>query len=485
VTDGRVPINILDPGDGGLTRGGVIGHLAIADAWLVDPVSGRSGRGSIVIEDGRIAELEWAPASASGPSPSVVVAPSFIDIRAHIREPGAEEGESFASGLEAAAHGGFGFVASMADTRPVVDRPEVVQRVLAAGAASGSPVRTRPYAAVTIGREGTNLAGFASLAAAGVVGFSDLPAATTDAAMLRAALSEAGGLGMPIVIQPDEPSLTAGAEANEGLPSTILGLRGASAAAEVSAVSRAVAVLRQVSAEVPPDVRPHLHIAHLSAAGSLDPVRAARAEGLRVTCDVAAHHLALHDGWLGGDRRWSWEAASSPWAGAQAGDPAPYHPGTRLDPPLRGPEDAIALIAALEDGTIDAIASDHAPALAVDVQRPFGEAVAGMSSLETTLGLVLETVDSGRLSLVRAMRALSLGPWRALDGGRIELPEPSLRVGAEANLVIFDRADHWIVDDVMLRSRGRNTPLLGRSLPGRVLLTIARGRLAWQDPDLD
>ncbi len=482
--DESMPIDILDAGTPTLTRGGVIVSLAIDDAWLVDPVSGRSGRGSLVIEDGLLVDLTWSPGGeASGPS-SVVVAPSFIDLRAHIREPGAEEAESFASGLDAAAHGGFGFVASMADTRPVVDRPEVVQRVLAAGAATGAGVRTRPYGAVTVGREGTTLAAFTSLAAAGVVGFSDLPAASGDPGMLRAALTEAGALGMPVVIHPDEPSLTAGAEANDGLPATILGLRGASAAAEVSAVSRAVAVLRQVSAEVPADVRPHLHIAHVSAAGSLDPIRSARAEGLRVTCDVAAHHLALHDGWLGGDRRWSWDAASSPWAGARAGDPPPYHPGTRLDPPLRSPDDAIALIAALEDGTIDAIASDHAPARAVDVQRPFGEVSPGMSSLESTLGLVLQTVDSGRLSLVRAMRALSLGPWRALDGGRFELPEPSLRVGAEANLVVFDRADRWTVDDASLRSRGRNTPLMGHSLPGRVLLTIARGRLAWQDPDL-
>ena len=470
--------------DAELTRGGIVGHLVIEDGWLVDPMSGRSGRGTLVIGDGMVIELTWAPGGAAG-APSVVVAPSFIDLRAHIREPGGEEAETFASGLEAAAHGGFGFVASMADTRPVVDRPEVVQRVLAAGAATASPVRSRPYGAVTVGREGTTLASFTSLAAAGVVGFSDLPAASVDAAMLRAALTEAGALGLPIVVHPDEPSLTAGAEANEGLPATILGLRGASAAAEVSAVSRAVAVLRQVSSEVPADVRPHLHIAHLSAAGSLEPVRSARAEGLRVTCDVAAHHLALHDGWPGGDRRWSWDAAGSPWAGPRPGDAAPYHPGTRLDPPLRSPEDAITLIAALEDGTIDAITSDHAPATAVDVQRPFGEAVAGMSALETTLGLVLETVDSGRLSLVRAMRALSLGPWRAIDGGRIELPEPSLRVGTEANLVVFDRADRWTVADGTFRSRGRNTPLMGVALPGRVLLTIVRGRLAWHDPGLD
>lgn len=471
-----------------LIPGAVVGRLAVEDALLVDPLSGRSGVGAIVVEDGVLASVAWASGAGAsgsgvGASPSVVVAPAFVDLRAHIREPGGEEAGSFATELAAAAHGGFGFVATMADTRPPVDRPEVVQRVLAAGAATASPVRTRPWGTLTVGREGKVLAPFASLASAGVVGFGDAPAATVDPAILRAALTEAGTFEMPVVVHPDEPSLTAGAEANEGLPATILGLQGASPAAEESAVARAVAVLRQVSAEAPSDVRPHLHLAHLSVAGSIDLVRAARAEGLRITCDVSAAHLALHDGWLGGDRRWSWDAAGSPWAGRRDGDAAPYHPSTRADPPLRGPEDALALLAAIEDGTVDAITSDHAPARAVDVELPFGDAAAGMSGLETTLGLVLETVAAGRLGLVRAMRALSLGPWRALEGGRLDLPEPALRAGSEANLVVFDRDDRWEVSADALRSRGRNTPLLGRSLPGRILFTIARGRLAWSDPD--
>jgi dihydroorotase len=216
-------------------------------------------------------------------------------------------------------------------------------------------------------------------------------------------------------------------------------------------------------------------------AGSLDAVRGARAEGLRVTCDVSAAHLTLHDGWLGGDRRWSWDAAGSPWAGRRDGDVPAYHPSTRAAPPLRGPEDAIALLAGIEDGTIDAITSDHAPARAVDVELPFGDAVPGMSGLETTLGLVLEAVAAGRLGLVRAIRALSLGPWRALEGGRLGVAEPALRPGTEPSIVVFDRDERWEVGAGSLRSRGRNTPLLGRSLPGRVLLTIARGRIAWSD----
>jgi dihydroorotase len=469
-----------------LTPGAVVGRLAIEDALLVDPLSGRSGSGSIVVEDGVLVAVEWAPAAGRGAAtPSVVVAPAFVDVRAHVREPGSEEAGSFATELAAAAHGGYGFVATMADTRPPVDRPEVVQRVLAAGAATTSAVRTRPWGALTVGREGKVLAPLASLASAGVVGFGDLPLATTDPAMLRAALTEAGALEMPVVVHPDEPSLTAGAEANEGLPATILGLQGASGAAEVSAVARAIAILRQVSAEAPPDVHPHLHLAHLSVAGSLDVVRGARVEGLRVTCDVSAAHLALHDGWPGGDRRWSWDAAGAPWAGRREGDAASYHPSTRAAPPLRGPEDAIALLAGLEDGTIDAITSDHAPARTVDVELPYGDAAAGMSGLETTLGLVLEAVAAGRLGLVRAMRALSLGPWRALEGERLDLPEPGLRIGSEANLVVFDRDDRWDVTEEALRSRGRNTPLLGRSLPGRVLVTIARGRIAWTDPAED
>ncbi len=462
-----------------IAPGAVVGHPVIEDALLVDPLSGHSGLGSIVVEDGVLTAVEWAEVSGREPLPSVVVAPAFVDLRAHIREPGGEEAGSFATELVAAAHGGFGFVATMADTRPPIDRPEVVQRVLAAGAAATSAVRTRPWGALTVGRDGKVLAPLASLASAGVVGFGDVPAATVDPAMLRAALTEAGALGMPVVVHPDEPSLSAGAEANEGLPATILGLQGASAAAEVSAVARAVAVLRQVSAEAPPDVRPHLHLAHVSVAGSLDVIRGARVEGLRVTCDVSAAHIALHDGWLGGDRRWSWDAAASPWAGRRDGDAPPYHPSTRATPPLRGPEDAIALLAGIEDGTVDAIVSDHAPARTVDVELAFGDAVAGMSGLETTLGLVLEAVAAGRLGLVRAMRALSLGPWRALEGGRLDLPEPGLRVGAEANLVVFDRDDRWTVDVGSLRSRGHNTPLMGRSLPGRTLVTLARGRLAW------
>lgn len=465
-----------------LTPGAILAELTIEDAWLVDPASGRAGIGAIRVADGEIVEVAWAPGRGDPTEGRVIVAPAFLDLHAHLREPGGEEAEGFATGLAAAARGGFGAVLAMPDTRPPLDRPEVVQRAGAAAAATGSPVRTLLAAALTVGREGKVLGPLASLAGAGVVALTDLPAATADPALLRAALTEAGALGLPVILHPDEPSLSAGSEASEGLPATILGLRGATPAAEVAAVSRAVALLRQVSAEMPPDVRPHLHLSGISVAGALEPIRAARNDGLRVTCDVFPHHLALHDGWLGGDRRWAWEAAAAPWSGGP-GEAPPYDPMTRLDPPLRGPEDAIALLAALEDGTIDAIATQHAPARAVEKELPFGEAVPGIAGLETTLGIVLEAVDAGRLGLSRAVRALSLGPWRAIDGGRHGLPEPALRVGADASLVVIDRAERVLVDRSLLRSRARNVPFQGRALPGRVLLTTARGRIAWLDPE--
>jgi dihydroorotase len=462
------------------TVGERLARLELDEAWLVDPGTGREGPGSLVVEDGVVSSVRWS-ASDAGARPRLVVVPGFIDLHAHLREPGGEDGESFETGLAAAAHGGFALVCAMADTKPAVDRPEIVQRVRAAAASARVPVAMRPYGSLTVGREGKGLAPLSSMAAAGVVGFSDDPSPVVDAALLRAALTEAGTLGLPVVLSADEPSLRANAEANEGLPATILGLHGSPPAAEVTAVARAIAVLRQVSAEAPADVRPHLHLAHLSTAEVLDPIRAARAEGLRVTCDVAPHHLALHDGWLGGDRRFAWEAAGSPWAGRRDGGDdaaAPYDPSTRVDPPLRSPSDALALLAAVADGTIDAIATDHSPARAVDKEVPFGDALPGMSSAETALGLVLEAVGAGRLSLPRAVRALTLGPWRVIGGEALGVPEPGLREGIEASLVILDRAATWTVERGSWRSRSFHTPLRGRALPGVVRLTVAAGRVA-------
>jgi dihydroorotase len=466
-----------------LAVGDRLERLELEEAWLVDPGSGREGPASLLVENGTIVDVDWAR-RRNRKAPSVVVAPGLADLHAHLREPGGEDAETIASGLAAAAHGGFTSVWLMPNTTPPIDRPEGVAGVLSAVAASGSPLRVMPYGTISEGREGHALSPMAALAAAGVGGFSDDGAPVDDPELLRAALTEAGALGLAILEHAEDRSLTAGSEANEGLPATILGLAGAPPAAEAAAVGRAVAVLRQVVAEAPAGVRPRLHLTHVSTADALVIVRGARAEGLPLTCDVTPHHLALHDGWLGGDRRFAWEVGSSPWSGGRATAP-PYDPATRVNPPLRSPADALALLAGIEDGTVDAIATDHAPHRSIDKDVPFGEALPGISGLETALSLVLLAIDAGYLSLATAIRALVIGPLRVLGGGSPERSASSFKAGSVADLVVFDRAERWTVTAEVLRSKGRNTPLLGRQLPGRVLLTVARGRVAYLDPGLD
>lgn len=484
-----------------------VAYLEIEDAWLVDPSTGREGRGSLTVDDGRIVEIAWRsergrsragtgepPATgkprrqgvsvAGGEDSQILVAPGLIDLHAHLREPGGEDAETIATGLAAAAHGGFTAVGLMPDTHPALDRSEAVTRVRTTAAATGSPVRALPYGTITLERQGKGLAPLPSLAGAGAVAFTDDPVPLDDPDLLRAALVEAGLLGRCVVQVADDRALTAGAEANEGLTATILGLQGAPAGAEAAGAARAIAVLRQVVAEAPHPVRPRLHLAHVSTRLALDVVRAAKAEGLPVTCDVTPYHLTLHEGWVAGDRRYAWDIGDAPWAGGPA-DAGPYDSSTRVDPPLRSATDAMALLAGVEDGTVDAIATDHAPHRSIDKDVPYGEALPGISGLETALSLVLAAVDAGALSLGAAVRALTSGPWKVLGGAEGPLEEPALREGALADLLVVDRADRWTVTGKKLASKGRNTPLLGCSLAGVVLLTVAGGRIAYMDPSLD
>ncbi len=458
-------------------------RLELGDAWLVDPGSGREGRAGLLVEDGRIAAVRWARGRRRGAEgeahPALLVVPGLVDIHAHLREPGDEDAETIASGLEAAAHGGFTTVCAMANTEPPLDSAGALRDVLARAAAAPSPVRLLAYGTITHGRGGERLAAMGELADAGAIGFSDDGAPVDDPALLRNALAYAGALGRPIVEHAETLTLTGGAEAHEGLPATILGLQGWPIAAEESAVARALALLDEVVRGAPPGAAPRLHLTHISTADALLLIRAAREAGLPVTCDVTPHHLALHDGWLGGDRRFAWEAATSPWAG-QPSDAWPYDPNTRVNPPLRAPTDALALWGGLADGTVDAIATDHAPHRAVDKQVEFGDAANGIGGLETAFGVLLAGVAAGLTDLAAVVRALTLGPVGVLGG----LSVSGLSVGAVADLVVVDRDASWTVTPEALRSRGKNTPLLGRSLAGRVLLTVADGRFAYVDDEL-
>jgi dihydroorotase len=450
--------------------------LDLTGAWLVDPAAGREGPGEIVVRDGILEAVTWLEGQdADGVDASgVVVTPGFVDLHTHLREPGNEDAETIASGLAAAAHGGFTAVCAMPNTTPPLDEPGVLASMRAAATASGSPVELLTYGAVTAGRSGDTLAALGELADAGVAGFSDDGAPVRSATILRNAIAYAGALGLPIVDHPEDATQTDGAEANEGFVATVLGLRGWPASAEETAVARDLAILAEVVRDVP---GARLHLTHISTAGALELVRRAKAAGLPVTCDVTPHHLALTDEWVAGARRFAWEAGpdGDPWRD-EAIVAAPYAPSLRVNPPLRTGGDALACLAALADGTADAIATDHAPHTDVDKAVEFGMAANGISGIETALGLVLAAVDAGQLTLLRAIEALTTAPAAVVGRSR------GLIEGQNADLVVVDRADPWTVAPETLASKGKNSPMIGRALPGRVLLTMAGGRVAYQAP---
>ena len=474
--------------------GETVERFELDKAWLVDPVSGREGPGEIVVRDGILESVTWleGPEAEGVTDKGVVVAPGFLDLHAHFREPGFEDAETVATGCDAAAHGGYTTVAVMPNTQPAVDEPGALARIRAAAAACGSPVEVLVYGAVSVDRAGEQLSAMGELADAGVIGFSEDGGVVKTPRLLRNALLYAGMLGLPIVDHAEDLDLTAGAEAHDGYVASVLGLAGWPSAAEANCVGRDIDVLADVLSDEP---RARLHLTHLSTAASFDLVRRAQAAGLPVTCDVTPHHLAFTDEWIAGARRWSWEAldgagkSRDPWLDA-ALVATPYNTSLKVNPPLRTPVDAAACLAALIDGTAVAVATDHAPHTIVDKEVEFGHASNGISGIETALGVLLAMVDAGLLPLARAIASLTTGPaaiaasWPGVAGKSAARPR-GLTEGQPADLVVFDRRDGWQVSEQSLRSKGKNSPLLGRELPGRVLLTIAAGRLAYEDPQAD
>ena len=453
----------------------------ILRGWAVDPAAGREGAAELSVREGVLERLTWLDgAEADGiDAGGTLILPGLVDMHVHFREPGNEDAETVATGQAAAAHGGFTTVAVMPNTTPAIDEPGGVARVRAAAAASGSPVRVLVHGAVTVGRGGETMAPLGELADAGVAGFSDDGTPVHAASLMRNALAYAGALGLPIIDHPEDPAIAGGAEASEGYVASVLGLKGWPVSGEVAAVARAIAILADVVTDVP---GAHLHLTHVSTAGSLAHVRAAKAAGLPVTCDVTPHHIAFADEWIAGSRRWAWEAvdddgaARDPWTdGALVA--APFDTSLRVNPPLRSPVDAVACLAALADGTADAVATDHAPHTEVDKHVEFGWAINGISGLELALPIVLAAVDGGRLPLLRAIELLTTGPARVL--GERQGVRPGLREGEPADLVVVDRGASWTVTPASLRSKGKNTPLLGRELRGVVRLTLAGGRVAY------
>ena len=372
-----------------------------------------------------------------------LVVPGFVDLHAHLREPGFEESETVATGARAALRGGFTTVCAMPNTEPAIDSPGLVAELLARSRVAGA-ARVLPIASITRGRKGKELADLVELAAAGAVAFSDDGSPVEDARLFRSALEYARVAGRPIIEHPQDPALSAKGVMHEGAVSARLGLPGIPTAAEETAVSRDIALARLAGAR--------LHLTHLSTAGSIELVRRAKADGLQITCDVTPHHLAMTDEWVAGSRAFAWEVEDE---GLLV---APYDTSTKVNPPLRTKSDVRALWAGLTDGTVDAIATDHAPHASVRKDVEFDQAAFGISGLETALAVVLGGVRVHWAPLETVLLALTRGPARVLG---IETPDD--------DWVAIDPDAEWLVDAASLASKGKNTPLLGRTLIGRVV----------------
>jgi dihydroorotase len=433
--------------------------LLIAGARLIDPSAGTDAIGDLTVLEGVIVDVAAAPAGIERVAGTgMVVAPGFVDLHTHLREPGGESAETIESGSRAAARGGFTSVCAMPNTDPPLDTVERVEAVAERARAAAAAVRV--IGAVTRGRDGAELADLEGLAAAAAAAFSDDGTAVSER-VLRDAMVRLAQLGLPLIEHAEDPGLAAGAVMRAGPAAARLGLAGWPADAELGVVERDIAMAEETGAR--------LHLTHLSSRGAVEAVRDAKARGVAVTADVTPHHLALTDEWVGGSRRFSWEDAED---GVVA--PNAYDGSCRVNPPLASREDALALLAGVRDGVIDAIATDHAPHPPERKLVPFGEASPGLIGLETALSLGLAAVAAGALTLPVLLAALSTRPAAVIGERR------TLAVGAPADLTMFDPGARWRVDRSALASRSANTPLMGMELPGVVRLTLASGRVTYR-----
>ncbi len=435
------------------------GSLAIRGARVLDPGHGLDKIADVLIENGRIAKVGAALAAAQViEAEGLVVCPGFVDIHCHLRDPGFEHKETIETGTRAAARGGFTTVCCMPNTEPPIDSRATVEYVLRTAAAVGL-VRVLPIGCVSQGRHGEALAELADLAEAGAVGFSDDGNPVADSALMRRALEYSRALGLPVIDHCEEPSLTKEGVMHEGWVATRLGLRGQPAAAEEAAVARDIALAEFTGS--------HVHIAHVSTRGSVELVRAAKARGVSVTAEVTPHHLTL-----------THEAVAFSPAGNGG---LTYDTNAKVNPPLRTREDVEACVEGLLDGTIDAIATDHAPHALEDKLCEFDQAAFGISNFETALGALLTLVPGGRLDLPTLVAKLTAGPVKALALDRRPGLDGlgSLAPGAPADVVVFDPQQEWVVEPERFASKGRNTPLAGRTLRGQVVATVCGGRVVY------
>lgn len=420
--------------------------LLLKGARVIDPAGNLDAPMDVLVEDGKIAGCKPGIKAPSGAKvlnlTDMILAPGLIDMHTHLREPGYEYRETVASGSAAAVAGGFTSIACMPNTRPVNDNRSVTEFILRK-AAEANLANIYPIGAISMNSDGKQMTEFWDLREAGIVALSDDGNPVMDAALMRRAMEYADSLDLPVIQHCEDKNLSAGGLMNEGYPSTLLGLPGIPAIAEEIMVARDILIAEYTGTRI--------HFAHVSTAGSVRLIRDAKKRGLRVTAETAPHYFTLTDESL-----------------------RDYDTNYKVSPPLRGKTDVSAVKEGLADGTLDAIACDHAPHGRTDKEVEFEYAANGISGLETSLGLSLSLVHEGVLSWPELIAKMSCNPARILN-----LPKGTLARGADADITVIHPEIAWSVDAAAFHSLGKNSPFSGRKLKGRAVLTIVGGDIKY------
>lgn len=433
--------------------------MVIAGGRVVDPANNLDRVADVLIVDGQIAAIGEAGAPAGAEildAAGKLVTPAWIDVHVHLRQPGQSEKETVATGTAAAAAGGFMAVACMPNTRPALDSPEVIRALMEDVRANGS-TRVYPIASITKGRAGEEAVDFDAVIEAGAIGWSDDGDTTANSAIMRQALEASKRLDRPVIVHCEDKALAAGAM-HEGEVSRRLGIPGIPSAAEEIIIARDLMLAELTGG--------WLHVCHVSTGRGIELIHEASARGVRVSAEVMPHHLAMSDEWVSGCR----ELHNTDEQSGAPGEAA--DPNTKVNPPLRPVEDTRKLLAALQDGWFDCFGTDHAPHALPEKSVPYEQAAFGLSGLEFAFPLTYALVRAGRLELTDLVRLWTVEPAKIL---RIEAG--TLAVGSQANLTVFDPDRAWEVTPESLKTKSKNTPLLGMTLRGQAVLTMVDGKV--------